>query len=107
MFGVKKTTWKTINAVSVATEAEVIAAPASGKKYVLLKAILSSDAAGVYDFQDGSTTTTRFVAILEASKNPVTLDFGEDGIEMGLDKNLTCDGPASSALTGMILVAEV
>lgn len=105
-YGVKKTQIKPVNAVAVATEADVIAAPASGKAWRLLKAALSSDTAGVYFFQAGATAVDLFSVILEASKNPVTIDFGEDGIPVGTDKALQCDGPANSALTGYFVVVE-
>lgn len=100
-----KTQVKVINAVSVATEADVIAAPTSGKRYKLLSAKLAGDQAGVYDFQDSGTTTTR-VAVYLAANVAQDFDFGQDGIDMAADKALSCDGPASSVLTGFFVVKE-
>lgn len=104
--------------VATASEATIYT-PASGKRFILNKMLLSVDTTGLYTFKDttapaGTVSTTFGPFELVASLAPVTIDLvpsGQGGGYLGarsgaVSNVLTCTGPGSSHVNGMLISYE-
>lgn len=78
-------------AVSISSEATVLAAPASGKQNVICAMVLNSDTAGVVVFNDGTAGTAIAKVYCPANTTIIlgTDFFGPEGIALVADHALT------------------
>jgi hypothetical protein len=101
------TVFKPQSAVSVASEA-TIWTPTSGKKFRWLMFQLMGDQTGLYTFKDNTAGTTIFSLVLTANVALPYTQISASGLLSAAANNvLTCTGPASSHLSGIVAGAEV
>lgn len=96
--------FKPQSAVSVASETTVWT-PASGKRFRLMAGIVTCSVAGNLTFKDNTAgTVIAIIPVLAGA--PVSFDFKNGILSAAANNVLTCTGPASSTLSGVVYGTE-
>ncbi len=98
--------FKPLNALGASVEVAVWT-PAAGKRYRLIAVAVVSSVAGNLVFRDGVAGPVVLVVPSAAGGvAPVPLDLGDGILSGAADRPLTITGPATSAISGVVMGTE-